>query len=144
MWGTRLGLDDMRDDNLDGVYVHLKNMVDYNNYLNYRKPKILTTKDHINMYPIWMWVRKFSCLKIAFDYQISALQSSGLIQHWQQFYIKTVKETEEKEPQKLNIDQFTGIIMICGGLYALSIVVFIMELVISKCNQIRKFKKFYR
>lgn len=123
---------DMRDDNLDGVYVQLKNIVDYDNFLNFRKPKILTTKDYINMYPIWMWVRKLSCLKLAFDQQISALHSSGLVQHWQTFYMKTVKDIDDKEPEELKIDQFTGIITISATLYALSVFVFVIELVISK------------
>lgn len=134
-----LNLDEIRGDNLDGVYCQLKNIVDYSNFMNFRKPKLLMTRDYISMYMILMKVRESTCLKIAIDRQIAGLQSSGLVEHWRKSYTKTVKDTEDKNPINLKLDQFIGIIEICAALYALSLLMFLIELMSSKCKIIRIF-----
>lgn len=137
-----LSLDELRGVDLDGPYCQLKNIVDYNNFINFRKPKLLMTKEYIKMYPIVMYVRKTTCLKVTFDRQIAALHSSGLVEHWQKSYTKTVKDPEDRNPKKLKIDQFIGIIEICAVMYALSFFVFIMELMTLKCKRIRTLMDF--
>ncbi|XP_037045507.1 uncharacterized protein LOC119080945 [Bradysia coprophila] len=129
--------DAISDDNLDGVYTALKSVVEYNDLVNFQKPKLLTAKEYILMYHIVMRLRKF--LKPSIDRQIVALLSSGLVQHWQKSYTKTVKNVADKHPKQLNIDEFTGIIAICAAMYALSILVFIKETDLSIKGTIRNY-----
>lgn len=133
-------LRNMRDDKLNGVHLGLKNINDFYNFQNFRMPKILTTKDYVRLYPIVMWIRV--CMIKPSDHQILALQSSGLVEHWQKSYTKTIKDIEDTEPKKLEIDQFIGIITICAALYALSVFIFLLELLTLKCKAIKTFIDF--
>lgn len=140
---TTFDVDVLRDEKYRGVYETAKSYISYINWVRFREPTILMTKDTIQLAPIVIIIQKPSCLKKPFDQQILAFQSSGLIQDFEKYFTKNIKDIEDKEPKKLNIDQFIGLIEICAVLYALSFLIFLMELLALKHEKMKKFIDFF-
>lgn len=141
--GGRIDIDDILDDKYRGVHEVTKGVIRYYNLLHFQEQPILITKDDIKLAPISVVIREPSCLKMPINHQIFAFRSSGLVQHWEKKYIKTIKEIEDNEPKKLNIDQFIGLIKICAVLHALSFLIFITELLTLKYRKMKKIIDFF-
>lgn len=120
------------------VYTGIKLRTSHRNLQKFREPNILMSKEYMQMMTYTIFFQKNSWLKNSFDHQILNLQCSGLIQHWEKLFTRTIKDIEENEPKKLRVDQFIGIIEICSALYALSVLIFIMELMTLKYKKIKK------
>lgn len=100
----------LRDDQFRGVYLSSKTFISYNNFQNSQEPQILITKDYLQMSSFYILYRKHSCLKKPFDLQLSTFHSSGLVQHWEEIFTRTIEDIEETEPKELTVDQIIGII----------------------------------
>lgn len=131
-------LRNLTNDNFDGAYMAISSVVDYFNLKNFPNPKILKTKQYIQLMPFCMYFRKHSCLVRPFNEQISLLASSGLIVSWDRtFKTPHYSKNVHMEPNVLSINQITGLITVCTLFIALSIIVFSFEMMSTKHETIR-------
>lgn len=134
-------------ENNDAPFVNLiaNNLINFHNMQHFQKPEILRTEEYMQMLSSTSIIlfRRHSCLKQSFDHQLLVFHSSGLIQYCEKFLTKTIKDTEDKEPRKLQFNQIIGIIEICVASYALSLLMFIMELSTLKHGKFKKIVHFF-
>lgn len=95
------------------------------------------------MLPMSIMFRNQTCLKESVDHQILAFLGSGLIERWVEMFSETIDYFDENETKKLKIDQIVGVIEICVIMYALCVLIFILELLTLKYEAIRKFIDFF-
>lgn len=124
-------LRNLTDDEFNGAYMTIKQIVDYYNVENFPKINILRTKDYVQLMPLCIYYRKHSCLVRPFNAQINAYVSSGLVDMWagkfeKPYFLKL--GDRRSEPKPLSIDQITGPIAVCTICIAISVIVFILEL----------------
>lgn len=140
---SSLATVNLRDEEFRGVYLTHGRAISYENMLYFRKQKILRTKEHMQMLPMTILLRKYSCLRRSFDFHISALRTSGLIDYWEEIYPDAIKKIEDKKSEKLKIGQIVGVIEVCGVLYTISLLIFILELMTLKHGRIKTFIDFF-
>lgn len=136
-------VDNLRNEEFRGVYLSSRNAISYQNLQHSRQPKILKTRKHMQMLPMSLLLRKHSCLKRSFDHQVSAFQSSGLIEHWEEIFPESCRDIEDKKPKKLKVGQIVGVIEVCAVLYLISLIVFFLELMTLKHGKIKKIIDFF-
>lgn len=136
-------LPKLRDENYRGVYLTTAQIINYYNLQNFPKPAILKTKEYVQMITFTIYFQKYSCLLRTFDRNIAAFVTNGLIHYWDEQFTKIIDQIEDPEPKQLNIDQIAGVIEICAVLYALSVLVFIMEIMASHHEAIKKIIDFF-
>lgn len=135
-------LNNLTDEQFDGVYMTISQVVDYFNFKHFPKFKILKTKEYIKQLPFCIYYRKHSCLLEAFDRQIRAYTSGGLINYWADSFLKlhhlqNNNDGSEMEAKALKLNQFSGIVTICGCLIIVSVILFIFEF-LSESNALVK------
>lgn len=83
--------------------------------------------------PIEMYFNKASFYLRPFNTQLQKFASNGLLQHWIDKYrhVEYRRTVSEKLPAVLTYQQLEGIFYICGALYVMAIVVFILEIIIA-------------
>lgn len=128
-------LRNLTTNQFNGVFMSFTQTIDYFNRLHFPEMHILKTKQDIQMMPFAVYFRKHSCLKITFNSQIEAYVSGGLINFWaSKFQTKFHSKTNGIEPSPLSLYQVKGVVKVCIGLFVISILVFILELM-STCHE---------
>lgn len=135
---SSMAVVNLRDEEFRGVYLTHGRAISFENMQSLRQQKILRTREHMQMLPMSILLRKHSCLRRSFDYHVSAFQTSGLIDHWEDMYPDAVKIIPDKNPKKLKIGQIVGVIEVCAVLYTISLLIFIFELITLKQGKIKK------
>lgn len=97
--------------------------------------------------PYAIYFRKNSFLSDAFNNEIMALQSNGLITKWKREFIDFKLSQPEQikdirtERTKLTLHQVEGVFEICGYLYIFAFVIFLFEIVLRRLEKLwRKVK----
>lgn len=121
-------LHNLTDENFNGAIMVVSQVVDNFNFINFPKFNILTTKEYIQQLPFFIYFRKHSCLLEAFDNQIHAYESSGLINYWANSFLKLLQFQNKNNAKALKLNQFFGIVTVCGCLILVSIFLFVFEL----------------
>ncbi|KAG4066326.1 hypothetical protein HA402_000550 [Bradysia odoriphaga] len=131
-------LTKLQDDDFDGVF--MTQIFDYYTYLH-PNDRIFQCKEIIRMVSYTIYLRKHSCLTQPLNQQIQMLTSSGLISGWNSNFKRNsaskLRTTDQIEPKRLSVDQVNGLIVICMILYAISVIVFVFELVSSRRRPIK-------
>lgn len=140
-----MDLQNLTNDDFKGAYQTISQSVDYFNMLNFPKPGVLKTKQKIQVMPICMYYRKHSCLVKPFNEQINSYWSSGLIVFWARAFKRPrlSKNNNPIEPKTLSLDQISGLMTVCGFLYAISLIVFIFELISTSHEAVRNVFDFF-
>lgn len=138
------GLYALYDLNIEGVAVSSDLSQKTFNLKNSPKRRLAFTKDRLFMYsPVFLF-RKKSALVNVFDKQLQTLRETGLIEFWIKNYIDERKMTsKQKEPKPLRIDNILAAFQICGVLYLISFVVFILELISAKYRHIKQILDYF-
>lgn len=133
----------LTDEHFSGAYMTISQHVDYFNAVN-PNANILKTKEYIRMVPFCMYFRKHSCLVKPFNDQLIAYKSSGLIDFWaKKFSRSSVMKHEKVQPKPISFDQFIGVNVLCTCLIFFSLIIFILEVLSTKCEAIKTFFDFY-
>ncbi|XP_031623062.1 uncharacterized protein LOC116340616 [Contarinia nasturtii] len=109
------------------------------NLKNYPSRRLAFTKDRLYMYsPVFLF-RKKSALRKVFNKQLLALREAGLIEFWTKHFIDHRKlKDKRKPPSKLRIENLYSVFHICGIIYAISVMVFILEIFSAKYQHIKR------
>lgn len=141
--GTTTSFWHLTDDHFDGAYMTVTQILDYYNLLSYPNASILKTKQYVRLNPMMMYHRKCSCLVQAFDEQINAYISGGLIEFWGRHFKPSRNERISIKPTPLVIHQIIGIVTACACLICLSIIVFFFELMSMRNSTIKSILDFF-
>lgn len=112
-------------------------LLSYN--LEHSEHRLASTKDRIFMYSPAFFFRKLSPLVTEFNKQLKSLQETGLIDYWIRNNTDTRKATADIKPTKLKMTSISAIFQLCGAMYAVSIVVFILEILSVRCRYLKRF-----
>lgn len=99
------------------------------------------SKERLFLLPLSILFRKHSCLVPAIDHQIELLNSNGLIEKWSKSYRDKYfngKIQMRKEPKTLTFIEISGIYIFCTFLFAISIILFIAEVISMKIRYLGK------
>lgn len=105
--------------------------------LEHSKHRLTATKDRLFMYSPTFLFRKLSPLVMEFNKQIQSLQETGLIDYWIRNYTDTRKSHVNRKPNKLKLTSILAAFQLCGAMYVVSIIVFILEIVSAKFKRIK-------
>lgn len=136
-------LKNVSNENFDGALMSISQIVDYFNFLHFPKINILKTKQYVQSMPFCMYFRKHSYLLQPFNDHLNSMSSGGLIVIWQRKYVRSLQQNDQKEPQAVNLDQITGVIIVCICLFGTSLIVFIFELMSSSHGTIKSVLDFF-
>lgn len=140
-------LDALQSDNFNGVFMASAQIIDYYHFRRLNGEPILRTRETIQLLPYSIYLRRQSCLTHPINLQIALLSSNGLIANWDSKYrannfLKS-KSNDNREPKRLVIDQISGVIIICMVLYAIGVIIFILELMSTRHETIKIVMDFF-
>lgn len=117
------------DTEFDGVAITNDVCVHYFNLANSSRKRLGISKDRIFMYSAVFYFHKPSALRDPFNKELMKYREAGLKRYWekQQFDDRKSK-FNRKNPTKLQIDSISTIFQICGIMYSISLVVFMLEI----------------
>lgn len=100
--------------------------------------RLAGTKDQLYMLPLIFLFRKTSPLATEFNRQLQLLQERGLVDFWFRNITGSLKSSETRDPTKLEMTSILAAFQICGAMYIVSIIVFILELLSKKSKRVKK------
>lgn len=114
------------------------------NLKNSPKRRLSFTKDRIFMYsPVFLF-RKKSILTDIFNKQLHTLREIGLIEFWTKNAIdERSSKSEQRQPSKLQLHNILAAFQICGVMYFVSFVVFILEVFAMKFRYIKNIIEYF-
>lgn len=133
----------MRNSTFQGVFLTSAEGLAAYNRKHFKRGTISMAKERLFLLPLSIFFTRNSCLEPAFNNEIYKYTSSGLIFIWSKIYIdpKYVRERRINkildDPEKLSVDQITGIIIIWCVMYGISFSVFCLEIVSVKYDSLQ-------
>lgn len=129
----------MKDPQFLGALTSTEISATYYNRYHRNDVAVVLSKERILLLPIVIYLRKYSCLRSPFNQHVEKLTSGGILEHWINRYThdKYTHFQMRKTPQVLTLSQLGGIFSICGALYFLAFLVFLMEIVTLKWRCLR-------
>lgn len=92
--------------------------------------RLTFTKDRIFMYSPAFLFRKKSILTDTFNKQLQTLRETGLIEFWTKNAIDVrSSRSKRRQPSKLQMKNILAAFQICGIMYTISLIVFILEVI---------------
>lgn len=132
----------LREDSFRGVFVISDITAAYYNTMLIRSRKniIQLSKEKITTVLLAFYLKKHSYLASTIDEYFMRLASNGLLTKWTNDYRdqKFMNCRADKAPQILTLDHVYGIFIICFGLYAISAIVLLLEILSRRINFIRR------
>lgn len=138
-------------DNLRALYDDRFNGVVFSTDLSQKSfnlenaPKHLGfTKNRLFMYsPVFLFPKKSVFINV-FNEQMQILRETGMIEFWTKKFIDDRKsKLRHREPSKLQLDHILAAFQICGVLYLFSFILFILEIMSTKCRRIKSILDFF-
>lgn len=130
------------EDSFRGVFVISDLTAAYYNTMLIRSRQniILLSKDKITTVLLAFYLKKHSYLASRIDEYFMRLASNGLLTKWTNDYRdqKFLNFRADKAPQILTLDHVCGIFIICFGLYVISAIVLLLEILSRRINFIRR------
>lgn len=122
----------------------------YYNLQHARDGQALTTvRKRFCLMPLSIYLRRHSYLTRPINEQILNLFANGLILSWSKIFVNDRFLRPEKmktllhEPRRLSMLQIEGAFQICGCLYCIAFLVFLLELFISRLEEQRRLYLYY-
>lgn len=128
----------MYDQEIDGVAFATDLTQKSFNLKNAPGRRLAFTKDRLFMYsPVFIY-RKKSLLTAVIDRKLQMLRETGLIEFWIENNIDDRNtKSEQKGPSRLQIENVLAAFQICGFMYLISFIVFIIEINCAKYPRIK-------
>lgn len=122
----------LRNESFRGVVVDTRFRVTHYNRRRPHNERMAMSKDRIFGTSIVMFTKKDYSFVSQLNSHVQNMVSSGLMQYWEYAFLigKKWKTPQEKVPEKLTLRQLEGIFYICAVLYAISILVFLLEIIV--------------
>lgn len=99
--------------------------------------RIRYCKESVLTFNIVIYFRKHFFLRSEINKKIESLLSSGIIEYWvKSEFDSRLPKYEDKSPRNLNLDDLRGPFVLMMGLHAVSLIVFILEVIIHR-NQLK-------
>lgn len=137
-------LYNLANDQFNGVYMALTEVIDYVNFLNFPKLNILKSKEVLFFIPFCIYLRKNSPLTTTFNEQIDLYASYGLINSWARRYkTPTFRESHSVEPKRLAFNQISGLLTVYMCMIAASAVVFALEMMATRFQVVKHILDFF-
>lgn len=96
------------------------------------------TKDRLFMFNPMFLFRKNSVLTTVIDRQLMLFQEVGLIHFWTKNNIEYHRSNaKHNAPTRMNLENFAAAFQICGFLYVISVIVFVIEIWCAKQPRIK-------
>lgn len=112
--------------------------VHYFNFINKTSRRIYSTRDAVRVnYPVFFF-KKQSILLWMFNRKIEDCSESGLILHWKGKYNQNRRQKDKRGPKKLGIRVILAIMEICGTLYLVAFIVFLLEISSQKNIRLKR------
>lgn len=117
-----------------------RDVIGYHNLLHHENGTVLLSRKRILNLPYTIYFAKHSCFVEAINNEIQQYTSNGLIARWARIYKgdEFSSFNDVNVPKQLSMKQISGICVICLILYAISLFVYINELLSKKCRFIQK------
>lgn len=133
-----INLQTLYDQQIDGVVLASDLSQKAFNLENSPNRRLAFTKDRLFMYsPVFLF-RKKSVLTAVFNRQLQTLRETGLIEFWTKNFIDDRKtKSKQREPSKLQMENILAVFQICGIMYLISFVVFILEVISMKYRRVK-------
>lgn len=92
------------------------------------------------MYSAVFLFRKKSALRTVFNKHLWTLRENGLIDFWTNHFLDHGRKLNDKyrPPTKLRIQNLISVFHICGIMYSISMMVFVLEIIGTKCQHIKQ------
>lgn len=134
-----VNLRSLYDDDIDGVVLASDISQKAFNLENSPHRRLGFTKDRLFMYsPVFLF-RKKSVLTTVINKQLQTLRETGLIEFWIKNYIDDRKpRSKQREPTKLRMENILAAFQICGIMYFVSLLVFVLELFSVKYEKVKR------
>lgn len=133
-------------DNFNGTSVVLMNDITpkYFHVLNVPNRFLAYTKDRLFTQNTVFYFQKRSVLRELFNQKLLRFQEAGLIQYWVEQYTESVRtKPNRKIPTKLELKSIFGAFQICYVMYSFSCIVFLLELISMRINNVKYFLDFF-
>lgn len=126
------------DENIEGVALSTDLSQRSFNLENSPNRHLAFTKDRLLMYsPVFLYPKK-SMLRDTLNEQMLTLRETGLIEFWIRSYTDDRKEKiKQRDPSTLRIENIFAAFEICGILYLISFIVFILEMISRKSRIVK-------
>lgn len=133
-------LRNLYDSEIDTVALATDLSIKSFNLKNSPNRRIEFTKNRLFMYsPVFLF-RKKSILTNTFNKQLQTLREIGLIEFWTKNAIDVRSSRPRgRQPSKLQMNNVLGAFQICGVMYFISFIVFILEIIAVKFKFIKRF-----
>lgn len=129
------------DENIEGVVLCNDLQQKVFNLRNAPHFRVGFTKNQLFKFsPVFIF-RKKSMFRRMFNDKITMLQESGHIEFWTKNYTDNrAPKTKVNQPAKqLRMGNIAAVFQICGAIYLVSFVVFIMEIMSKRCKRLKQF-----
>lgn len=132
-------LRSLYDSDINGVVLASDITLKAFNLENSPRRRLGFTKDRLFMYtPVFLF-RKKSVLTEVISKELQTLRETGLIESWTKNYIDDRKpKSKHRKPSKLRMESILAAFQICGIMYLISFVVFILEVISVECHRIKR------
>lgn len=102
------------------------------------------TRDRLLMYsPVFLFRNK-SMLTTVINNELQLLQETGLIEFWTKNYIDDRKpKSKHRKPTKLRMENIVAAFQICGIMYFVSFIVFILEVISVRYHRIKRILDYF-
>lgn len=136
LFDATIGMDrytKLRDADFRGVFSINEIMEVYYHMLYPEDEHLVSSKEVLVNWPKVMLFRKNSSLAAPISRYLELFINNGIVQHRINKYrdTKFMRFRKVKTAQILTFSQLAGIFYICGALYALAIIVFVIEIIYS-------------
>lgn len=102
------------------------------------------TRDRLYMSSNVFLFRKKSILKNVFDDELLQVQRFGLVELWKKNKMGGIKKKSKKtQPTKLGLEHVLAAFQICGVLYFISFIIFVLEVISVRYQRIKKILDFF-
>lgn len=127
-------------DEINGVVLINDLAYRHFNLINASKKRLAFTKDPLMMYTPVFYFHKQSVLRDIFNDELHNIREAGLTEYWIKQYVDDRKANlNQGTPTKLQIIHIIAVFKVCSTMYAISFIVFILEIISVKNRCIRWF-----
>lgn len=137
-------LQSLYDNDINGVVLTSDISQKAFNLENLPHRRLGFTKDRLFMYsPVFLFRNK-SMLTRVINKELQLLQETGLIEFWTKNYIDDRKpKSKQRQPSKLRMENIVAAFQICGIMYFISFIVFILEIISVRYHRIKRILDYF-
>lgn len=137
-------LDFYYDSDIDGVVFWSDMMLNNFNLKNSPYRRLSFTKDYLFSSHLVFYFRKNSPLRDLFNKKLRILIESDLIQVWISSIVDKYKvKVKNRKQTTFHIKNIFGILQVCGVLYVISFIIFVLEMISARYLSIQHIVEYF-